>query len=593
MNLKIIGAAVATIVVVIGALVALIFTGIIPNPIIGLFLDEPEHSAQYYPGDTLAYGWLTLYPEGGQRDQMLDLWDRFNELPWVEDQVEELLEEFERSSGLTVEDDVMPWIGPEISVGLLEEGGKPVGVMTISVRDSGAAKVFLEDWIDYLEDEEGLDFDSDEEDGVLIWIDEIDGLAFALADKVLLTVASEEPEEQLDDLLELVAGEEDRTLAAEEAFQAARAQLSGRRFASVFLNVEDSIDALESSSLLGSDFDEVRSAAEAADIPDWVAVSAQWIDRGIVVEALAPNTEAYAQNVADLDDPAELVPSETIGLLAATFDPDLDNWRGQLEKYGSNDDELSYAIDDIYEEMYWEVERESDRPPRRKENPDVADVLALALELVDAYTGVDLERDLMDHLGGTLVVSVEEFDLVRIQEDPEEETVNAAVMLSYRSEGEETLVDTLEDLADLLQDQVEVDIDSVDVGADNDAEIFRPDFFGIETDYAPGYVFHDGYLIFGTTEEALENTVGAQTGNLDDLSSHEEYRRAVGELPGNRQFLFWMSLERIVSQVDPDDTDMTDEEFEVLQASAGSIAASASADAEHIRLGMAFTFFPE
>lgn len=103
MNLKIIGAAVATIVVVIGALVALIFTGIIPNPIIGLFLDEPEHSAQYYPGDTLAYGWLTLYPEGGQRDQMLDLWDRFNELPWVEDQVEELLEEFERSSGLTVE----------------------------------------------------------------------------------------------------------------------------------------------------------------------------------------------------------------------------------------------------------------------------------------------------------------------------------------------------------------------------------------------------------------------------------------------------------------------------------------------------------
>lgn len=487
----------------------------------------------------------------------------------------------------------MPWIGPEISVGLLEEGGKPVGVMTISVRDSGAAKVFLEDWIDYLEDEEGLDFDSDEEDGVLIWIDEIDGLAFALADKVLLTVASEEPEEQLDDLLELVAGEEDRTLAAEEAFQAARAQLSGRRFASVFLNVEDSIDALESSSLLGSDFDEVRSAAEAADIPDWVAVSAQWIDRGIVVEALAPNTEAYAQNVADLDDPAELVPSETIGLLAATFDPDLDNWRGQLEKYGSNDDELSYAIDDIYEEMYWEVERESDRPPRRKENPDVADVLALALELVDAYTGVDLERDLMDHLGGTLVVSVEEFDLVRIQEDPEEETVNAAVMLSYRSEGEETLVDTLEDLADLLQDQVEVDIDSVDVGADNDAEIFRPDFFGIETDYAPGYVFHDGYLIFGTTEEALENTVGAQTGNLDDLSSHEEYRRAVGELPGNRQFLFWMSLERIVSQVDPDDTDMTDEEFEVLQASAGSIAASASADAEHIRLGMAFTFFPE
>ena len=532
MNLKIIGAAVAAIVAVIGVLVALMFTGIIPNPIIGTFLDEPEHSARYYPGDTLAYGWLTLYPEEGQREQMLDLWDRFNELPWVEDQVKELLEEFEGSSGLTVEDDVMPWMGPEISVGLLEEGGEPVGVMTISVRDSGAAEDFLEDWTDYLEDEEGRDFDFDEKDGALIWIDESDDLALALTDKVLLVVASEEPEEPLDELLELVAGEEDRTLAAEEDFQAARAQLSGRRFASLFLNVEDSIEALESSSLFGSDFDELSSAAESADIPDWVAVSAQWIDRGIVVEALAPNTEAFAQNVQDLGDPAELVPSETIGLLAATFDPNLDNWRGQLEKYGSDDDELSYAIDDIYEELYWEVERESDRPPRRKENPNVADVLDLALELVDAYTGVELERDLMEHLGGTLVVSVEEFDLVRIQEDPAEETINAVAMLSYLSEGEDTLVDTLEDLSDLLQDEVEVDIDSVDVGADNDAEIFRPDFFGIETDYAPGYVFHDGYLIFGTTEGALENTVGAQTGDLDALSSYDEYQRAVGELPG-------------------------------------------------------------
>ena len=48
-----------------------------------------------------------------------------------------------------------------------------------------------------------------------------------------------------------------------------------------------------------------------------------------------------------------------------------------------------------------------------------------------------------------------------------------------------------------------------------------------------------------------------------------------------------------MSQVDPGDTDMTDDEFEVLEASAGSIAASANADEEHIRLGLAVTFFPE
>ena len=74
--MRILAAAVAATIIVIGALAVLVLTGIIPNPILGLFLDDPEDSAQYYPRDTLAYGWATLYPEGGQREQMLDLWDR-------------------------------------------------------------------------------------------------------------------------------------------------------------------------------------------------------------------------------------------------------------------------------------------------------------------------------------------------------------------------------------------------------------------------------------------------------------------------------------------------------------------------------------
>ncbi len=223
----------------------------------------------------------------------------------------------------------------------------------------------------------------------------------------------------------------------------------------------------------------------------------------------------------------------------------------------------------------------------------MADVLDLLLELVEAYTDVDLERDFMEYLDGKFLMSVEEFDAASIEEDPLEETVNAVAMLSYLPEAEAQLGETLEDFSDFLEDEAPIDVDSEDVGADNDAEIFRADLFGIETDYAPGYVLNDGYLVFGTTEDALENAVAAQAGYEENLASLDEYQRAVGALPGDSQLLVWLDLQRIVAELDAEDMDMTDDDFEALEESLGSLAIVSSVNEELIRVGLAITFFPE
>jgi hypothetical protein len=263
----------------------------------------------------------------------------------------------------------------------------------------------------------------------------------------------------------------------------------------------------------------------------------------------------------------------------------------ELQEYSSEDS--AYLIYDAYDELYREVEGQSANPPRRKEDPDLADILDLFLELVEASTEVNLEQDILDYLEGTLVLAVEEFDAVRIERNPTEEAINAVAMLSYRSEGEEPLEDTLDDLSDLIEDGGYMDSDTVDLGADNDARIFEPDFFGIETDYAPGYVFHDGYLIFGTTKDALENVVSAQKGDVEDLASLAEYRRAVSSLPGERQFLYWVSMQRIVAELNADDMNMTDDEFEALEEVPGSLAIVATFDEELVRASLSLTFFPE
>ncbi len=106
MVLKITGVILAAIGVLIAAFAALIYFGIGPNPFIGLFLDPPEHSARYYPRDTISYAWLTLYPQDGQFDQMMDLFERFNEIPEMEERLEDLQDDVEDESGFNFEEEL-------------------------------------------------------------------------------------------------------------------------------------------------------------------------------------------------------------------------------------------------------------------------------------------------------------------------------------------------------------------------------------------------------------------------------------------------------------------------------------------------------
>ena len=49
----------------------------------------------YFPDDTFVYGWATFSPGIGQGRRMMDIWDRFEELPRFEEAVDELLDELE------------------------------------------------------------------------------------------------------------------------------------------------------------------------------------------------------------------------------------------------------------------------------------------------------------------------------------------------------------------------------------------------------------------------------------------------------------------------------------------------------------------
>ena len=547
----------------------------------------PESTVKYFPRDTVVYTWFTLNPVDGQRNQMTDLWDRFSEFSEFQDGLEEMLEEMEEETGINFEDDVWPWIGPEVSLAVLDLGGffTPRVAGIIGVRDHNAASDFLKDFLDYLEDEEGANFDGDTVGDFDTWVDEdLDVGAYALSEDWFVFATTEN---DLEDMLDLISGDGGRPLAEEETFKEARAAMPGRRFASVYVDLQSVMDSMRGLSDMalapGMGFGGMMGDLE------WAAVSAQWVDRGIVVDTVSPTEFDFAANLKEIGEPAKLLPGDTLGFLAASFDPSMENWRNELDEYDLTS--LGYFGEAAIDEILWEMGGLGLDDLTLDSGSSFADVLDVAIELVDDATGIDLEKDFFDYLGGQLIVSVREFNFLR-SSNPDEYAVDAVAVLSYVYDNEEDLRGTLDDVGALIE-TLGIDEDSVDVGAEENAVVFDVENWTGDAPYSPGWVLHDGYLTIGTTEDALASIVEAQNGDIETLNDVTEYKRVIGHLPNGVQGVFFVNLQPVIKQMEGYDIGVDDDQPGLLEESLSAVALGYVTDAELSRVTFAITFFPE
>lgn len=579
--IKILGAIAAVVVVAAVAAGALMYFRVIPipGPILALLVGakEPEYTARYYPPDTLAYAWITLAPGGGQLEDMQDIWERLNEFREFRRFIDELQEDFEDDTGIDFEMDVRPWIGPDASVAFIDyDTRRDVALIaaTIAVRDADTARDFLDAWLEYMEDEEGADFDSDSYKDFKIWADESEYQVYGLSDDLLVFATTESG---IREMIDGIKGDTDRSLADNENFKAARAALPGRRFASVFVDYREALKHAEyfSPDQFGMDLLGPQNPQE----PEWAAFTASWHDRAVVAELVTPFGIDYPLKVANLTEPARLVPDDTLAFIAGNFDPDVENWRDAMAEYDLVDylTDAGYSVNDIEEINRAIVEIADGDAPKLSPRDNVADVIDLGFWLINDLTGIRMEQEFLDHLSGESIIGVGNMDFATIQEDPTTNTVDVFAKLGYRDGSKHELADTMEEITDLIEEQFGffLETDSVDVGAEDDAIIFDIHRELIRTDYTPGYILHGGYLTIGTTQSALENAVALQQGRKASLFVVDEYQRATGHLPEERQSLAYVNLRQVIRQIDPQDLDLTNEEFDILKMSIGGVALSA------------------
>ena len=612
--IKILGAIAAVVVVAaVAAGLAMYFRLIpIPGPILALLVGAkpPEYSARYYPPDTLAYAWVTLAPGGGQIGDMQDIWGRFNEYPAFADLIDEARQDFREETGIDFETEIMPWIGPEVGAAVIEvdsstgnglalddgvEAWDAVTVaVTIGVRDKDAAEDFLVKWRDYMSEESDANFIYGSYRGFDVWVDDSAYQAYALTDDWLVFATDESA---LQGILNRIDDDGGSSLADTDNFKAAQAALPERRFSSMYLDYQQTLE-------LVSDFTAGLSPltpgipgpmAFADQAPEWVAGSSAWVERGIVTETVSPAVAGFGLETSELNDPAELLPYDTIGFMAASFDPNVDNWRKALAEYRLLD-VLPYPelLDEINAGL---AQMTPGDGPALSDNATLADALDVGFGIVRDNTGIDLETDLFDHLGGAAMVAVREFDFDAVGDDPAANAIDAVAMLSYREDAKEELAGTMDEVADLVQDNIGMEANSVDVGADSDATIFELGFLGMmmggNVGYQPGYVLHKEYLTIGTTESALTAIVSYQNGDRENLASYTEYRRAVEYLAEGRQFLGYVDARRIIRQLDGDDLDLAPGEYRLLREGIGVLAFGSATDEDYSRGVAALTLFPE
>ena len=547
----------------------------VPAPLLALLAGAraPEHSARFYPENTIAYAWATLVPEHGQLPHMQEIWQGFNEFPAFRDLVKDAQDEFRGETGIDIADEILPWAGAEIAIGLLDfEAGpeQPVYAITVAVRDRRAAEDFLREWLRYMESSQGASFDDGTYQGADISVDEPGRQAYALTDDWLVFASGESV---LEVILERIAADTaDDSLAGAANFRTARAALPERRFASAYLD-------LDQAATLWPELDDDFAAYSSAFAPEWLAASAAWVERGIVVETAIPAAVDRPLAVPDLTDQAPLLPDDTLGYLAASYDPNLDHWRAALDRYPLStllpDPQLIAEISEGLSEVGL-----PGPPPELGPDTTLSELLDLGLDLAENATDINLEQDLFDHLDGQLVIAAQEFNFTAIEDDPANTAVDAVLLLSYRNDGETALQNTMDDIAAMIEEYVFffAERDTASVGADADATLFRI----AETAYAPGYILHDGWLTLGSTEQSLATAVslqkgGGQNGDGNALAADPEHRRALGHLPDRRQFQGYVNLRAIIRQTDADDFDLGHDQYRVLRDGIGALVISAYA----------------
>ena len=469
---------------------------------------SPEETARFLPEETSLYASMNLRPGAGQLMKARDILGLFKENPKFEEKLDELYGDLEEETGIDVERDLFPWLGPEIAFAIptfegIEE--TPELVAFIGHTDKAAAESFLRKLMTYGERSGETEYEETVMRGRLTFVvgpsDDL-SIHIALADKHIVVATGAK---MLESTLDRMDSAEDRpSLFDDPGFKEAREAAESPRFGLVYVDLGGIVD--QAGDVVREEITD--SFQDFSDqLPDFIVASSSFIDRGILLSTsfdYPVQDQLFVPAAANEVGSAGLASEDTVALLSFV------------------------GVQDAWERL-------------RDELADVPDLdLDEAFDEIEAEIGIDIERDIFGWMTGELAFAV----LLPSGGSFSVDEVHANMYVEFddRDEALSGMVRLQGALEDGGVEFHVADIEGVDATlVDLDDELGPAGL-------APGYVVLDDYVVVGTTLSSLRQAILVGKGDIPSLRESTAFSRPLEAVGGSTDFLAFGNIRRIAQE---------------------------------------------
>jgi len=511
-----------------------------------------EDTARFLPHGTRVYLSVNLRPGAAQILQAIDILSTFKkstgELP---DKYDELLEEFDDETGINIMQHFLPWIGPEIAMGLVDIGGLsvdiPEAIMLLGTKDPRGTEDFVKLLLDYIEEQREADIEekilgesthwsiTDDEDGVELHLTIAKatpsrGMLPSWLPKSLDWRSSQEylvlatTEDLLTDTVSMMSREA-ISLADNAEFQQARQSVADQRFAMLYVDIDRLIRDVKKL--------QDQTEAEALDIvkdklPGSMGVSASFIDMGIrVTQSYETLPDTLGSTLSNQLLSTEVLPADTMALISGVGGQEgweraktqIDSFMDDISAIAGQTGLIDEAFGMDFDDLLSEVERE---------------------------TGVNIDDAIFGWMRGEVALSMLPTD-IRLDEfgNIEEGRIHVLGMIGLVDrDATEDAKSGLDKIGGFLEDNG-LDLDKKVIQG-NEAVLAN---LGEEVDYDPGYLFLEDMVLFGSTKAALVQALEVRDHSIKGLSETDDFKLLLEESSGSPDYVIYANVREITKTI--------------------------------------------
>jgi hypothetical protein len=434
-------------------------------------------------------------------------------------------EELEDEAGFNLEQDILPWLGPNVGIGLLDyqldqfSGLENINFLVAAeTRDKAATDDFIVKFIDGVEDASGSSFDeSDYKDVTIYELDAIrkeERYAIALSGDILFLGSSDEA------IREGIDAQKGESLADHEEYSQLERKMPANRAITLYVGsniITESTEGLVSDLPLA--LDDIPLLGEGGG-----ALTLTIIDAGLKLDVLS------LINSDQLSDEERLL---------------LEGSRGATADMYPEQTVLYLSIGSV--NQFWETLAET--------TPDLEE----AMEELEDELGFDIVNDLIVYLDGETGVGLWPSS-AGVLADSADIALGFAALAGTSDEVQ--VIAASDDISRFAEEQFM----TVDSSSRAELTVYTvsEDFLGLELNYGVG----NGYFFIASGDDAVEEVFGEGPKLADSV----RYRSVWSEFPQGSSPLLYLDVEGLIQALTKDLDDLSREEIDEIAALASPIS---------------------